>query len=435
MTLKSRFTSLSIIDKSTFKRWSGFILTFLAGQSLLQILQALIGFILIRWLSIEEYAQYSLAFAFQNTAQGLVEFGFSGAIIALLGKRIHKKEVLGNYIKAGRFYRNRSFVIIGVAIVILFPILTAEHNWPLHVTIFLLLSILSNLFFSGNVSYYSPPLKIHKQFKAIYRISIGTQLLRFGMIGFFYILNALNAWLAAFSNSIMTVLNGYFFKRRSQEYVTEPKHSNPEVRKEMLDYIKPIIPGILFASIQAQVTIFIISIFGSTENIAEVGALGRLGQLYTILTLSASTLVSPYFARQNNKGLFGKYVLILLPYFAIISTAVFIGYTFPNLFFLILGEKYDHLNAELVILLSLSGLNVLNGVLWAMNASRKWIYNWMPIVSISGTLLVQLIAAMTLNLSSTYNVLLFSLYTSIFVLFTRFLVSFVGFKKSLYAKS
>jgi len=428
MSLKKSINSILFFDRRAIKRWSVFLTTFLIGQGAVQILQAVTGFLIIRWLSVEEYAQYSLAFAFQSTAQGLVEFGFSGAIIALVGNKINNKSIIGNYIKAGRFYRDRSFIIIAVVISIVFPLFALDHNWSWPVTCLLLVGILSNLFFSGNISYYKPVLQMHKCFRGIYKISVFTLIIRFILVYIPYLFNALNAWIAVLSTSLMTIINGRSFKKKAQSYLEEPSQSDAEVRKEMFNYIKPIIPGILFATVQAQVTIFIISIFGDTENIAEVGALSRLGQLYTILNLSASVLIAPFIARQSTDGLLGKFIMITLLYSVFLLGIVFIGYFYPEIFFMVLGSKYDHLNAELVLLLVFSGLNVLNGVIWAMTSSRKWIYSWMPVVSISGTILVQVLAALSLNLSTTYNVLLFSLYTSAFVLFTRILVAFVGFK-------
>ena len=254
MSLKKSINSILFFDRRAIKRWSVFLTTFLIGQGAVQILQAVTGFLIIRWLSVEEYAQYSLAFAFQSTAQGLVEFGFSGAIIALVGNKINNKSIIGNYIKAGRFYRDRSFIIIAVVISIVFPLFALDHNWSWPVTCLLLVGILSNLFFSGNISYYKPVLQMHKCFRGIYKISVFTLIIRFILVYIPYLFNALNAWIAVLSTSLMTIINGRSFKKKAQSYLEEPSQSDAEVRKEMFNYIKPIIPGILFATVQAQVT-------------------------------------------------------------------------------------------------------------------------------------------------------------------------------------
>lgn len=417
-------------NQPKIKSWTKLGGQFLIGQVSVQFIQLLSGFFLIRWLSITEYAQYSMAFAFQSTAQSLVEFGFSGSIIALVGNRINNKRVIGEYIKAGKFYRNRFFIFVAIGVSVIFPLMARKYDWSITISILLLLSILSNLFFSGNITYYSTPLKIHKKLRPIYgtQVSLGT--LRLLINAIFYFLTLLNSWVAAFSNSIVVLATGLVYKKKAIEYIEEPLEASLVVRKEMFQYIKPIIPGIIFASLQAQLMVFLISIFGKSDsNIAEVSALGKFGLLFTVLTMSGSILIAPYFAKQNKENIIVKYLGILGAFTVIIISIIILGYFYSNLFLWFLGKGYEHLNKELVLLLTLSGLQVINGIMWNMNASRKWIYNWMPMLSIPGTIIIQIIGIITMDLSTTYNVLLFSLFSTLFGLLTRIIVALVGFKK------
>src|SRR5690625_2710448 len=103
MKIENAYFSLRLpLVKSSWIKLAG---SFLVGQGALQLIQVLSGFFLFRWLSVEQYAQYSVVFACQSTAGMLVELGFLGAIVALVGNRIQDKKVLGNYIRAGRFFR------------------------------------------------------------------------------------------------------------------------------------------------------------------------------------------------------------------------------------------------------------------------------------------------------------------------------------------
>lgn len=406
------------------------ITSFIVGQGALQLLQLLSGFLLIRWLSIEEYAQYSLSFAFQSTAQMLVELGFSGAVVALVGGNISDKKRIGNYIKAGKFYRNRFFFFIGGVCIFFFPLLTFQHNWPIYVTVLLLISILANLYFSGNVSYYNSPLLIHKRMDDLYGVQVKNSILRFAFIGFFHLAALLNAWLAAFATTFMTIANGFSFKKKAKAYVEEPENPSKEVRKEMLDYIKPIMPGIVFMAFQAQIIIFIISIFGETKNIAEVAALGRLGQIFLMLNVAGSALVAPYFARQPKKGLVKKF-------FAILSVAVILAVLiwifsagFPEVLIFLIGEKYSHLQPEIPLLVSASCLAFLSNLMWSIAASRKWLWWWMPALNIGGVLLIQILAVINMDLSTTHNVLVLSLIINAFAVIHKIIISIYGFSRT-----
>lgn len=408
-------------------KWAKILSIFILGQGAVQVIQLLSGFFLIRWLSVEDYAQYSVAFAFQSTAQMLVEFGFSGAIVALVGDRINDKKVIGNYIKAGQFFRNRFFLFVGGTCIVLFPLLTAKHQWSLPVTLLLLFCILINLYFSGNISYYTPPLNIHKKIGILYQVQVKNGLFRFLLIAAFYLASVLNAWLAALTTSFLTISNGLAFRKKARPYIEEPESASPEVRKEMFKYIRPIMPGIIFAAFQGQIMIFIISIFGETESIAEIGALSRLGQLYLVFSMAGSTLIAPYIARQKKEGLLNKYIFILGMAITISTILIGVAYFFPGLFLWLIGSKYNHLEVELVLLLISSGLGLINGTMWHMNASRKWIYYWMPIISISGVIIIESTLAFLLDLSTVKSVLIFMISVEFYRLLTRILVSFYGF--------
>ena len=410
--------------------WIKLIAAFLLGQGAIQLIQVLSGFFLIRWLSIEQYAQYSVAFAFQSTAGMLVELGFSGAIVALVGKRINQKEIIGNYIKAGRFFRNRLFLIIGGACLILFPLLTAKHQWPVEITIILLLCILSNLYFSGHVSYYTPPLLIKKQLNSLYGIQVKNGIGRLLLLVIFHFTSVLNAGLAALTTSLLTIANGFSFKKKSREHVEEPVTSSREVRKEMLDYLRPIMPGTVFMAFQAQILIFIISIFGEARNIAEIAALGRLGQLFLLLNVAGTTIIAPYFARQEQQGLLRKFLLLVIGASILSGVIWILSYGFPQVLIFLIGSKYQHLEKEIPLLVSSSCLAFLSNLMWAVVASRKWLWWWMPVLNIAGILLIQVLAVTNMNLATTHNVLVLSLLMNAYAVIHKIIVAIYGFTRT-----
>lgn len=404
--------------------------SFILGQGTVQFVQLLTGFLLLRWLTVEQYAQYSVAFAFQSTAQILVELGFSASIIALVGSRVNNKEILGGYIRAGKFFRNRLFAVVGALCLIGFPIVTAHHQWSYYVTFLLLLAIISNLYLSGNNAFYSTPLIIHQKLREFYRIQLKSGLARLTFLGIFSFFSFLNAWLAAMAASALVWYNGRTYKSRSQEFVEEPEISTASTKKEMLRYVKPVMPGIIYSAFSSQIAIFIISIFGNTQNIAEVGALGRVGQIFLILNAASSVLVVPYLARQPGENLERKYLLIIAGATVIAAVITLIAFVFPEPFLWIMGDKYFHLDREIGLLVLNSAIIFLNVVMWDMNCSRKWLWNWIPIISISSNILVQILLIFKMDLDTTYNVLIYSLVLSVFNLSNKILVAVIGLKKT-----
>jgi O-antigen/teichoic acid export membrane protein len=134
--------------------WAGRIGQFGAWQLLSQALQLITGFLLVRWMSIEAYAKYGLALGFQNMLSQIVDLGFSSSILALVGTRIHDREIVGRHVRAARSFRNWMLLTIGPLSAIGFTWLAWSHHWPLGSSLLLFASILALLFFQG---WTSPP--------------------------------------------------------------------------------------------------------------------------------------------------------------------------------------------------------------------------------------------------------------------------------------
>ena len=57
----------------------------------------------------------------------------------------------------------------------------------------------------------------------------------------------------------------------------------------------------IYFCFSGQITIWLISIFGNTTSIAEVGALGRLAMRLNIFTVRFSIIVIPWYAKLVEK--------------------------------------------------------------------------------------------------------------------------------------
>lgn len=406
------------------------VLVFLTGQGSVQLINLFSGFFLVRWLSVEEYAQYSAAFAFQATAEILLGFGFSGAIVALVGPRIHEKQLIGHYIKAGRFYRNRLLFLVGLACIVFFPVIFLKRGWPVFVTVMLLVSILSSLIKLGDVAYYISPLKMHQKLNDIYSIQLKSSIARLLALCLLAATSLLNPWIAAISSSFAIWYNGNALKAKASLFIDEPKACPPHVRKELFQYIKPVLPGILYAAFSSQISLIIISLWGNSTSIAEVGALGRLGQIFFLLNAASSMIVAPFLAKQSKEFLSRKYVSVIAGAFMLAVVLIYSSLLVPQFYLLLIGDKYAHLQKEVSLLVINASIIFLNVLLWDMNCSRKWLWSWIPFLSIGSNILVQIGLIMHMDLSTTYNVLIFSIILSATNLFNKVIVAIIGLKKN-----
>jgi len=410
----------------TLRRWGGRLLTFCVGQGMVQMFNLLAGFLLIRWLSVSDYAVYSLATGFQGTAVVLVELGLGSSIVALLAGRTDPK-VVGGYIRSARRYRNRFFLVLLPAAAVVFPIMASRQGMNWLMTVVLLGAIMTALYFESWTAYYSIPLIVQQKLADYYRTPSLVGAGRLALSFILYSVSALNGWVAAWTNSIAIVVQGWLYRREAAQYIEEPRLSEPTLDKEIMGYIRPLVPSVVFFALQGQINIFLISWFGHAQSVAEVGALGRLGQLFVMLAAFNSVVIAPNIAQVPRKVLASRYGLIVAG--ALIVSCVFLGVSIvaPQVLLWILGEKYSHLRPELTWIMVAASLGYINGVMWTMHAARKWIFRWGVWAYIVSVLAAQAFGVAFMDLSTTGGVVRLSALSAMATLAVQVAWAFHGF--------
>lgn len=421
-------TFINITRSPKYQSWVKLGITFLTGQGILQALQLITGILIVRTMPMEQYAQYTLAFAMQSTALMLVEGGFAGSIIDLVGSRVNNKEVVGNYVKAAAFYRTRLLWIVGILFSVVFFFITERYEWDWHVRLLLLLSILLSLVFSAYISLYKPVLQIARNFSLIYRTEIYQALLRLFLVVILFLSIGLIAWQLALLSAFVLIFRGISLRESAAKFLLEPEVVPSETKLEMFRYVKPLFPGIVFTAFQGQILVIMISFLGNTESVAQVGALGRLSQIFTFFSAIAGMVLSPYFARQSNDRLLRKYIHIAIATALLVLLFPYLAFLFPNLILSILGSNYQNLSQELLIMVGSASVSLLNTILWIMNKSRKWLYSRVVFLNIFGTLTIQLVFIVSGNIQNVKEILLMGLAINLYILFLRFVTCLIGFK-------
>lgn len=395
------------------RRWGRLGAGFAIGQTTTQFLNLLAGFVLLRWLAKEDYAQFSFAFGFQAMLGMLLDLGAAGAITALVGTRASEPAIVGGYVAAAKAMRLRlaCFVIpVGAAC---FFLAGAKHGWP-HLTVVLLFgAVVAAVFAQSNASIHATPLLMHRRLGAWYRtgsIAAAARLLVFAGL---HAIGALSGWLTAWVNTVATGMTAIFYRRSGAVHSVEPRAASLEMRREMRRYLSPLIPGVVFTAFQSQITVFLITLFGRTENIAEVAALGRVGQVFALLAAFNGVILLPHMAALPRERVFRRYALVLAAAAAIAGSICLLGWIWPDPLLWLLGGNYAHLGYELRLLLLASSLHYVAGVMWTIHSARKWIFWWGSVLYIVLTLVVQLALVTTLDLSTTAGAMDFAVWSAV----------------------
>ncbi len=367
------------------RRRARVVAVYLAGQGIVQLITLVIGLFMMRWLVVAEYAQFSLAFSFQTTFTMLTDLGITATITALVGRRIHNAAVVGEYVRSGRHVRNLMLLLLSPFALLFYAYIARLHHWAAGTSALLFGAIVFSVYASGVVSCFSPALLINRQLSSYYRYNLAGVLARGLGTTCMYFLHWLNAWAAAWINAAGIFLQGLLSRRKAAQFAILPLKTNPAITRQMFNYAMPNIPSMIFYSLQGQVSIYLISIYGSTRNIAEVGALGRLGQVFLLLSTFNPTVIEPFMARQARHRVLRYYLLILSVAIAICAIISLAGFLEPQWILWLIGPNYAKLRHEVGWLMLSSCFSYLIGVVWYMSTARRWVYwstSWLTIAMI-----------------------------------------------------
>jgi hypothetical protein len=185
-----------------------------------------------------------------------------------------------------------------------------------------------------------------------------------------------------------------------------------EMRGEILAVVRKQAPHSIYYCVQAQITVWLISIFGNADSVADVGALSRLAVVFSIMGSLTSEILFPAFARiQNAQVLRKRYFQIVLLFAGISSLLIGVVALFPGQVLWVLGSRYSHLHTEGILMATSSVLGAITGLVWGLNTSRAWIVS--PAKFIPFSLAVQVVLVYFLNLSTVRGVVMLSILSAI----------------------
>ena len=422
---------MKIPTRSSF--FNGFKLFLITGstQVIVNGVAILSGFVIVRLLSIEEYAYYTIANTMLSTMVLLSDGGINVGIMSEGGKVWEDKDRLGVVLKTGILLRKK-FSIYGLLVTL--PILIyllLDHGASIWGCVFISLAIIPAFLASITDKIYEVPVKLHQdvkflQMNSLY-VSIGRLLLTVILLFLFPL-----TFLAVLANGVPRVVGNFNLKKIASKFMSplEKLELDEDVKESVLRVVKKEMPTTIYYCISGQLNIFLLSFFGTTASLATFGALGRVSAATAIFTSIIATLLVPRFARlKKNKT---KVVTNFLLYqFLIIGTCiafVFFVYLLSDQILFILGDNYSGLNYELVLITVSSCLAVVSSSANNLMSARSIILS--PIFLICTTLIVQIVGVFIFDVSTISGVVYYGI-TTVFVLYLlRLTFFFYAVKKN-----
>ena len=369
-----------------------------------QAIGLLCGVLVIRMLSTEEYAMYTLANTMLSTMVMLANAGIPIAVMAEGGKVWQDKAKLGEVLVTGFNFRKKfAMVSLIVGIPILCYLLYRNNASPLMIGL-IVLGLIPVFYtqLSDVLLQIAPKLKqdIVPLQKNLVLVNLG----RLFLLGISLIAFPL-AFVAIFSASIPQVLGNRNLKKITRGYADWNQKPSVVLKDKMAKTVKRVLPEAIYYSISGQITIWILSLFGSTTAIAEIGALGRIAMIINLVSIIFGMLITPRFARLANVFalLLKRYVQVQILVFFIFCLLIGIVYIFSTQILWVLGPQYADLKYELFLAVIGSSFGVFSGIVFSLYSSRGWVMN--PAISIPISIATISVAIWATDVTSLIGVL------------------------------
>ncbi len=378
-----------------------------AAQTAVQAIGFISGILVIRLLPVHEYALYTLANAMLGTMTILADGGIATGVMAQGGKVWQDKAKLGAVLATGMALRKRFAVFsLLVAVPILFYMLRKhEASWLMSTLI--VLSLIPAFFSSLSGKLLEIPPKLQQDIKPLQRFRVEASVGRLALTGLTMFVFPFAA-VASMCAGMSQVWNNWRLRKASSGYADSSQTVDPEARKHILGVVKRALPSAIYYTISGQLSVWLLSIFGTSQNVAQIGALGRLSSLLTLVSIVFGTLVVPRFSRFSGgtRSTLMRYLGIHVSLIPILLAVFLLAWRFPDVALLILGEDYKGIEFEFLLSIASSVLATMAGVTYSVNSSKGFILS--PGIQIPVFALLQISLMLLLPVGTLKGVLTLS---------------------------
>ncbi len=385
---------------------------FVAAQGLTAAANILYGLLCVRLLAPSDYAKFVVVFGVQGSLVSLMDLGVSNTIFPLIGERVDDRQLIADYVASFRSIARAIYLIIGAGLVFLYPMLVRNRGWSWPVIAAMIGILLVSTWFIRLNSAYGAVLLMLRDRSHWYRAQIHAALGTLALLCIVWAGHWLNAFTAIVINVSGLIYCAAFYYFRSRKLLNTAGHPSLAKVRAILRLSLPNAPVSFFYAIQGQLSLFFITFFGRTFSVASVGALGRLSQLFILLSQMNPILVEPYFAKLPIARLRSSYIAALALTATLCSAICVFAGLFPDVFLFILGPSYRNLHYEVLLAVVSGALSCFSGLLWTVHSARRFVYWWTNFVMIGLILIVQVAFAMKADLSSVRSILWLNLATN-----------------------
>ncbi len=398
------------MNRSWLLTWTFRVVSVTGTQTLVQLLNGFVAFIIIRTLPKEQFAWFTLASGMATVLNSLNDGGIASAVTAHGGPVCHDRTRFSALLHAALGTLQRTATLAAAVVAPLLAWLLWQREAP---PFFVFVSV---------------ALVVGPQWLATRTVVLGTVNRLQARVRQLQMLELTGAFTRALLTIVPAALGCVSLPIALGAVAASIAVQALLVRRQVLPFIDPVTPpalqvpfdalirgtlrrtypNVVFGCVQAQIATALLAVFGTTSQVADLGALARLGFFINLIGAPIGHLFAPAFARCTSLprlrilflGVIGGYLLLLALFLLLVhNQAGFILSLF--------GPNYGHLHAELLLTAASLSVHLVNQTFWALNFSRGWIrWVWLNIpLSLFG----QVVSALLLPINTVRGAILLSL--------------------------
>jgi len=265
-------------------------------QLVVQCIGFATGILIVRCMEQHEYALFTIANTMQATTNILADIGISIGLISIGGRVWQDQRRLGQLVSTGLKLRRKLGTAAILVVTPLLYFMLRKHGTSFSYTVFLIAAVLAGLSAQLSVEVFSVIPRLRSDLGQIQKVDFIGSIARLAVLGALAFV-FLNAGVAVVAGSGALLLQYLLSRQYAAGIIDLQAEENAEDRKAMLGFIRSQAANAVFFCLQGQITIFLITFFGHRAGVAEVGALGRLAIIFTVLGNLVANICAPAFSR------------------------------------------------------------------------------------------------------------------------------------------
>jgi len=305
------------------------------------------GLLVVNVLPKDQYAAYTFLVACMTLMLGVTDLGLAHCCLPVVGQRT--KEVPWVVGACQQVFRKRwLLLVLGLAVVVPYWFYSSrEHGWSGSGYLLASALMVAVVLLSLREHYASQVLLILGHISTLNRIGFSSHVVRICFVGAVLLL-PMSSWSVAgvvAATAAATLVSVTLYRREfGVRRITDARLSPEDARRvdaQVLQIAKPLVLPAIFYQVQGVITVFLVSLFGTSNMVAEVGAFGRLSMVLIVVDRVTNILLFPAIARAPAGARLGAILVqVHLAYLLMMSAVLLTSFFLPQYWILLLGEKY-----------------------------------------------------------------------------------------------